>query len=66
MADSRRAMKEQEILRCATCGDVIGTYEPIVVAEDGDKRVTSLAREPVLASSQQALRHKACAVVVSS
>jgi hypothetical protein len=66
MADIRRAMNEQEILRCATCGDAIGTYEPIVVAPDGDERVTSLAREPELADSEHALRHKACALVVTS
>ncbi len=28
-------MQETPKLRCARCGDVIGTYEPLVVLHDG-------------------------------
>ncbi len=35
----------QEPLRCRHCGDVIGTYEPMVALIEGEPRVTSRAAE---------------------
>ena len=34
-----------ETLRCRHCGDVIGTYEPMIVLAEGEARRTSRAAE---------------------
>ena len=54
-------MEKDEPLRCASCGEPIGTYEPIVVSEDGSTRISSLAREPLLGRASATLLHKSCA-----
>lgn len=48
-------------VRCQTCGDVIGVYEPIVLVEPPGRRETSLAAEPGLRDSALACHHRACA-----
>jgi hypothetical protein len=53
-------MDPEEPPRCTSCGDAIGTYEPVVVVENGSTRITSLAREPELASSGAKLMHASC------
>jgi hypothetical protein len=47
--------------RCSSCGDVIGTYEPLAVLEAGSVRTTSLAREPHLSKGPSRLLHAVCA-----
>jgi hypothetical protein len=32
-----------ERVRCIRCGDIIGVYEPMIVVDEGGKRLTSLA-----------------------
>jgi hypothetical protein len=49
------------LVRCQTCGDVIGVYEPIVLVEPPGRRETSLAAEPELRDSAPACHHRACA-----
>jgi hypothetical protein len=48
-------------VRCETCGDVIGVYEPIVLLEPPGRRETSLAAEPELRDSALVCHHRACA-----
>jgi hypothetical protein len=48
-------------VRCQTCGDVIGVYEPVVVLEPPGRRETSLAAEPELRDSAPVCHHRACA-----
>jgi len=48
------------VVRCPVCGDVIGVYEPICVVRAGSVRKSSLAREPVLGSGEEAIMHFAC------
>ena len=45
---------------CPVCGDVIGAYEPLCVVRAGSVRRSSLAREPVLSSGEEAVMHFAC------
>lgn len=47
-------------LRCAICGDVIGTYEPATIVEDGRARTTSAAAETNLGRHAGELFHAAC------
>jgi hypothetical protein len=49
------------LVRCQTCGDVIGVYEPIVLGEPPRRRETSLAAEPGLRDSAPVCHHRACA-----
>ncbi len=52
---------------CAHCGDRIGVYEPVVVVNGDSSRTTSLAREPQLSDSIEAvLMHQACAITLSA
>jgi hypothetical protein len=44
-------------LRCRYCRDVIGTYEPMIVLTDGQKREASPARESHPAGD---CYHRAC------
>jgi hypothetical protein len=53
-------MSEDRHVRCAHCGEVLGVYEPIVVAEGGGRRETSIAAEPDLPASGAALYHPHC------
>jgi uncharacterized protein DUF2188 len=46
-------------LMCAHCGDVIGTYEPLVAVIDGEPRITSQAAEPSIAQRGELL-HGEC------
>ena len=48
-------------VRCQTCGDVVGVYEPIVFLEPGGRRETSIAAEPELRGSAPVCHHRACA-----
>ncbi len=54
--------------RCAQCGEVLGTYEPLLLIEDGVARRTSFAAEPelALASETHSYLHPACARAVLS
>lgn len=47
-------------VHCRMCGDRIGFYEPIAVLDAG-RRITSLAREPLLPQSGVELAHLPCA-----
>ena len=47
-------------LKCDRCGDVIGTYEPVIVVNNGGARRTSLAAEPGLASRPGEHYHRPC------
>jgi hypothetical protein len=51
---------DQQPLRCAHCGDVIGVYEPLVVVHDGVARTTSAAAEPHLGEEPGERFHRAC------
>jgi hypothetical protein len=46
--------------RCAQCGEVIGTYEPLILASDDGFRKTSQASEPHLLPTTEACYHLAC------
>lgn len=48
------------VLRCKRCGDVIGTYEPIVVFENGEVRETSKAAERDAAREWTEPYHRDC------
>jgi hypothetical protein len=50
----------EETLRCNRCGDVIGTYEPMVVLADGQARETAKAAEQDIARSIGECYHHAC------
>ena len=47
-------------LRCRRCGDVIGTYEPMIVLENGNARETSKAADPKAASEWSEHYHRDC------
>jgi len=47
-------------LRCQRCGDVIGTYEPMIVLEDGDARETSKVADQKATSEWSEYYHHAC------
>lgn len=48
-------------LRCASCGEVIGVYEPLVHLIDGIAHRTSRAADPQLARTEAgAYYHVAC------
>jgi hypothetical protein len=49
-----------QALRCQRCGDVIGTYEPMIVLSDGARHETSLAASPKLAGEGAEHYHSAC------
>jgi len=49
-----------QAVRCRRCGDVIGTYEPMIVLNDGAMHETSLAASPKLASEGAEHYHSAC------
>ncbi|HTA14683.1 MAG TPA: hypothetical protein VK781_07485 [Solirubrobacteraceae bacterium] len=50
-----------ECFQCAGCGDVIGVYEPLVVAcGDRSARTTSRAAEPDLRGSDGTYYHCEC------
>jgi len=51
---------EDQILSCASCGDVIGIYEPLIVVEEHGPRQTSRAAEPALPGSPDKHYHRAC------
>jgi len=47
--------------RCASCGELIGVYEPIVVVKpDGALRETSIAADPQLETGGASLYHRGC------
>jgi hypothetical protein len=48
-------------MRCQTCEDIIGVYEPTVLVEPCGQRKTSLAAEPELRDSAPVCLHHACA-----
>lgn len=52
-------------LTCPICGDVIGIYEPLLVLGPGSPRPSSLAKEPLLASSDGRIVHRGCATAVA-
>ena len=47
-------------LHCRHCLDVIGAYEPLVLADEADRRVTSLATEPWLRTARLPCYHRSC------
>lgn len=50
-----------EHFRCNGCGDVIGVYEPLVLAcGESDTRTTSRAAEPDLKAGESAHYHRNC------
>jgi hypothetical protein len=52
---------EHAPLICRHCGDVIGSYEPVVVVrDDGCSRETSRVAEPDLPSLTPEIYHRAC------
>lgn len=55
-------MPDDEVirLRCRYCQDVIGVYEPLVLADDAGHGVTSLASEPWLHAAQPPSYHRSC------
>jgi len=56
----RRPVTPTNVLTCAHCGDVIGVYEPLILARDGEVRETSLAAERDVVSSRTTHYHRAC------
>lgn len=46
--------------RCTFCGDVIGVYEPLVLAAADGHRTTSQAAEPHLFPTSDACYHGTC------
>jgi hypothetical protein len=46
--------------RCEYCGDVIGVYEPLVLAKEDGHRHTSLAAEPHLFPAADPCYHGLC------
>ena len=52
---------QDERLRCAICGDVIGVYEPMVVLDGSQLRQTSWLNEPTL-STDHVITHHGCAL----
>jgi hypothetical protein len=49
-----------EALRCQTCGEVIGFYEPMIVLTDNGAHETSRAAHPSLQSSDGEHYHGSC------
>jgi hypothetical protein len=47
-------------MRCGRCGEVIGIYEPLVLAHEGLVRATSVAGEPQIAAEAGERFHRAC------
>jgi hypothetical protein len=47
-------------LRCRDCGEIIGSYEPLIVREDYTVRETSRVAEPGLATASGEYYHRAC------
>jgi hypothetical protein len=47
-------------MRCGHCGEVIGIYEPLVLAHEGLVRATSVAGEPCIAAEPGERFHRAC------
>jgi len=45
---------------CATCGLIIGVYEPLVLCVDGRTWMTSLAAEPRATRLDGQIHHGAC------
>ena len=52
----------QERLRCAHCGDVVGVYEPAVIVVNGVAHTTSLAAGPDLPRDGAHVYHHACSI----
>jgi hypothetical protein len=46
-----------EPLYCQRCGEVIGVYEPLVVANSSQARITSRAAEPALPADGSYCHH---------
>ncbi len=46
--------------RCARCGDVIGVYEPVVLLEGQNERLSSRLVEPQLDQPTGEIYHEAC------
>ena len=47
-------------MRCGHCGEVIGIYEPLVLAHEGLARATSVAGEPQIAAEPGERFHGTC------
>lgn len=50
-------------LLCPLCGEVIGVYERVLVTGGASLRVSSLAREPSLRTSEDIIVHHGCGVM---
>jgi len=46
--------------RCQQCDEIIGVYEPLVMARDGVPHTTSIAAEPHLFPAVEVCYHGAC------
>ena len=55
-----RPVSTPNALTCVHCGDVIGVYEPLILAGDGEIRETSLAAERDVVLARSAHYHRAC------
>jgi hypothetical protein len=49
-------------VRCVTCGEVIGVYEPAVWVIDGRVRTTSRAADPNVSAEHDCAFHAGCYV----
>jgi hypothetical protein len=50
----------QPVMTCGHCGDVIGTYEPLVLVCGGQARMTSVAAEPRVDGEPGEHFHRSC------
>jgi hypothetical protein len=53
-------MEATDAFRCRRCGDIIGVYEPLVVCDEQDARITSRAAEPDVQAGGTTHYHRAC------
>lgn len=47
-------------MKCGHCGEVIGIYEPLVLAHEGLVRTTSVAGDPRIGAEPGQRFHRAC------
>ncbi len=57
---SERPDPMRDKLQCALCGDVIGSYEPMILVEDGKPRKTSACAERDREPHASERYHAAC------
>ncbi len=52
--------KRPAVVACDHCGDLVGVYEPLIIAENGKVRESSRAAEPRLPLVHTTYYHRAC------